>query len=151
MFSQSAYGNPRRSDLSNMYSHVGVESAVVGDHSPHRLVSLLFEDLLASIAKARGAIARGDVALKCSAIGKAVRIVDEGLKAPLDLKAGGSLAQSLRELYDYMQRRLTHANLRSDDAALAECARLTETLREGWEGIAEQVRPARAVAAVEAA
>jgi flagellin-specific chaperone FliS len=44
-------------------------------------------------------------------------------------------------------RRLTIANLKSDDAALADCAGLVQTLRESWDAIAPQVDvPARAAA-----
>jgi flagellar protein FliS len=41
------------------------------------------------------------------AIGRAVRIVEEGLRAGLDLRAGGSLARDLHELYGYLTMRLT--------------------------------------------
>jgi flagellar protein FliS len=99
------------------------------------------------IAAARGAIGRADIAAKGRAISKAVRLIEEGLLAPLDLVAGGPLAANLSDLYQYLVQRLTLANLKSDDAVLAECARLVEVLREGWDGIAAQVDvPARAAA-----
>jgi flagellar protein FliS len=120
------------------YQEVGATTAIEGA-SPHKLVSLLFTALVSEIARARGALARGDVAEKCRAASKAVRILDEGLRAPLDLQGGGELAQNLSDLYGYMIQRLTLANLHNDDAMMAECARLAQTLREGWDGIAEQV------------
>jgi flagellin-specific chaperone FliS len=46
-----------------------------------------------------------------------------------------------------MVRRLTHANLHGDDTALAECARLTDTLRDGWDGIADKTPAPAAVSA----
>ena len=57
----------------------------------------------------------------------------------LDHQAGGEIAARLGDLYDYIVRRLTHANLHGDDAALAECAKLVATLQDGWNGIAAQV------------
>ena len=39
------------------------------------------------------------------------------------------------------------SNLKNDDVALGECARLVETLREGWDGIAAQVDAPSRVAA----
>lgn len=128
------------------YREVGASTAIDGA-SPHKLVSLLYTGLASEIARARGAIERGDVATKCAAISKAVRIVEEGLRAPLNMQAGGELAANLADLYEYMVRRLTAANLHSDDAVLAECAHLTETLRQGWDGIADQVHAAAKVAA----
>jgi flagellar protein FliS len=67
-----------------------------------------------------------------------VRIVDEGLSAPLNIEKGGTMAVDLRDLYTYITLRLTHANLRNDEAALEECTRLIEPLRSAWAGIADR-------------
>jgi flagellar protein FliS len=77
----------------------------------------------------------GDIATKNRALGKAVRIVEEGLRASLDLNAGGKLARDLHELYGYVALRLTRANLRNDEKALEECAGLLQPLREAWTAI----------------
>jgi len=111
----------------------------VEDASPHKLVGLLLGAVQSEIAAARGAIARRDIAEKCRAIAHALRIVDEGLLAPLDLSRGGMLAGNLRDLYQYVIGRLTAANVNTDDAALAEAGRLIATIAEGWDGIAAQV------------
>ena len=145
MFS-SASTPGHRAPRASLYRGVGATAATEGA-SPHRLVAMLYQAVAGEIATARGAITRGDVPEKCRAIGHAVRIVEEGLLAPLDLDAGGALAVNLRDLYDYIVRRLTFANLRSDDAALADCASLVQTMRETWDAIAPQVdAPARAAA-----
>ena len=65
-------------------------------------------------------------------LGKAIRIVEEGLKASLDRGAGGALAQQLSTLYDYIALRLLQANLRNDADALAEVTRLLDDLRTAW-------------------
>jgi len=146
MFSSSASQVGHRAPMAAMYRGVGATTAVDGA-SPHKLVSMLYQALAGEIAAARGAISRSDVAEKGRAIGHAVRIVEEGLVAPLDLAAGGALAANLRDLYDYIVRRLTIANLKSDDAALADCATLVQTMRDSWDAIASQVEmPARAAA-----
>jgi flagellar secretion chaperone FliS len=123
---------------SSAYRAVQSETAV-DSASPHKLISLLYEALAGEISTARGAIARRDIAQKARVLAHAVRIVEEGLAAPLDLHAGGEIAARLAALYDYLVRRLTHANLHHDDTALAECAQLVATLQQGWDGIAEQV------------
>jgi flagellar protein FliS len=69
-----------------------------------------------------------------------VRIVDEGLKASLDTRAGGQLAFRLLDLYDYAVMRLLQANLRNDETALTEIAGLLGNLREAW----SQIRPGAA-------
>jgi flagellar protein FliS len=145
MFS-SAHPPGHRAPMASMYRGVSATTAIEGA-SPHKLVSMLYQAVAGEIAAARGAMARGDIAEKGRAIGHAVRIVEEGLVAPLDLEAGGALAENLRELYDYIVRRLTIANLKSDDAALADCATLVQTMRESWDAIAPRAEmPARAAA-----
>lgn len=136
MFSQSI---PQRAAApmmaaSNLYRQVGISSAM-GDASPHRLVAMLFDGLLESIVQARGALADGDIERKGREIGRAVRIVEEGLRGGLDLTAGGGLAAQLRDLYAYTSARLTHANLRNDEAALRECQALIQPLRDAWASI----------------
>jgi len=135
-----------RAPMSTMYRGVSASTSIEGA-SPHKLVSMLYQAVAGEIAAARGAVARNDIPEKCRAIGHAVRIVDEGLLAPLDLAAGGALALNLRDLYDYIVRRLTIANLNSDDAVLADCAGLVQTLRETWDAIAPQIEAAPRAAA----
>jgi flagellar secretion chaperone FliS len=115
----------------------GVESA-----SPHGLITMLFDGLLRAIAEARGALRSRNIPAKGAAIGRAVRIIDEGLRSSLNLAEGGDIASDLHALYGYVALRLTHANLHNDEAALEECNRLIDTLRAGWAGIASQVAAA---------
>lgn len=129
---------PAARSMSNLYSRVGVETAVDAA-SPHRLVALLFDGFIEAVAQARGALRSGDLALKARAIGRAVRIVDEGLKAALNARDGGTLATDLDALYAYVALRLTQANLRGDAAALDECQGLIEPLRAAWSDIAARV------------
>lgn len=126
--------SPAFQSRNNMYRVVGIETQV-STATPHRLVGLLFDALLEAIAQARGAIQAGNIELKGRSTGRAVRIIEEGLKAGLNLEAGGELATNLHGLYGYLCARLIHANLRSDDAALAECVRLIEPLRSAWQSI----------------
>jgi len=135
MFAAAPAPFGRRAGLAGAYRQVGVETGVAGA-SPHRLVALLFDGCADAIVQARGALRSRNAQAKGQAIGRAVRILEEGLKAGLDLDAGGALAEGLRALYAYIALRLTEANLRNDDAALAECQRLLEPVREAWAGIA---------------
>ena len=113
------------------YKQIGVETAITGAE-PHRLISMLFDGALESIAQARGALASKDIEVKCRHISKAVRIVEEGLRGGLDLRSDGEIAQNLHTLYGYISTRLTQANLRNDDAAMQECVNLLTPLREAW-------------------
>ena len=134
----------RSGNCTGMYREVAVTSSL-DSASPHRLVTMLYEGLLESLAQARGAIRSHDIETKCRSLGRAGRIVEEGLAAGLDLASGGKLAADLKALYGYISLRLIHANLRDDGAAVDECYRLVETLREGWSGIADQTHAAPSV------
>jgi flagellar protein FliS len=129
--------------FSHAYRQVGVQTGV-DSASPHQLVAMLYTGLLDAVARARGAMRQGDVARKGYELTRAVRIVDEGLKACLS-PAGGELASHLGELYGYISVRLTQANLRNDEAALDECVQLIVPLQDAWNTIRSQVdRPAGA-------
>jgi flagellar protein FliS len=117
------------------YRQVGVETGVAAASS-HQLVQMLFDGFDDALAQALGAMQAGQVEAKCKALGRAVRIVEEGLNANLDLNAGGRLAADLRDLYRYVAVRLLQANLHNDEAALDECRRLVRPLREAWASIA---------------
>lgn len=117
------------------YRALSVQTGVV-DASPHRLIEMLLDGALESIARARVSMQQRDVMTRVTAITRALRIVDEGLKAALD-PAGGEIAANLGQLYGYVTVLLTEANNQNNDDKLAEAARLLETVREGWRGIAD--------------
>lgn len=125
------------------YHQVHLATGVAGA-TPHGLIVMLFDGLMGAIAEARGAMRSRDIPAKGKAIGRAVRIVDEGLSAALNLEAGGSLATDLRNLYSYINLRLTQANLNNDESALEECVRLIEPLRTGWLAIADRAESGNA-------
>ena len=137
---QRSPGRPTRGGL---YQQVGVETRLSGA-DPHQLVAMLFEGFMEAVAQGRGAMRAGQLEAKGMALGRAVRIVEEGLRAALDLRAGGTLARDLDDLYTYLTMRLTLANLRDDEAALDECHRLMLPLQEAWTAIAPAVQESRA-------
>ncbi len=117
------------------YSKVGVETGVMAA-SPHKLILMLFEGALLSIATAIRALQEGKIATKGESVSKAIDIVANGLKASLDFSAGGELAPRLAALYDYICDRLLHGNLRNDEAALKEASNLLSELKSAWQEIA---------------
>jgi flagellar protein FliS len=138
MQATTAYPNTPTA-FTNAYRSVGIETSVSGA-SPHKLVAMLFDGALDSITQARGALQSRNTEVKGRAIARAVRIIDEGLRAALNTDAGGTLALDLRDLYNYITLRLTQANLHNDDQALAECADLIEPLRSAWRAIGPEVQ-----------
>lgn len=138
MFASSYPPGPNARALrSGLYQQVGVETQV-SSANPHQLVAMLFDGFMEALAQARGAMRGGQREAKGLALGRAVRIVEEGLLDALDLASGGELAANLSLLYGYVSRRLTLANLRNDEAMLQECADLVQPLRDAWSQIAAQ-------------
>ncbi len=122
----------------NAYTRLGVETRAMSA-SPHQLITMLFDGAATSIGLARHHMATGDTAAKGNAISKAIDIVDNGLKAGLDAKAAGEagaeLVSNLSALYDYVIRRLLHANLHNERKALDEAESLLENIASAWREI----------------
>ncbi len=134
MYSNTSSPFASRTPRATMYSKVGLETDVEAA-SPHRLVSMLFDGLFDAMNQAKGAIRNGNNEIKNRALSRSVRILDEGLKACLNMQVG-SLANDLSDLYAYTCMRLTRANLHSDIEAIEECQRLLTPVREAWAAIA---------------
>ena len=128
MFSSSGF--IRANAYRQVGAHSGVENA-----SPHALIQMLFEGLFQSLNAARGAMERGEIEEKGRHLGKAVRILQEGLAAGLDLDKGGELAGNLKLLYDYSVKQLTHANVHNDVGLVEEVIGVLQPVAQGWKEI----------------
>jgi len=128
--------NPRMAAYRSTLVHGGVASA-----DPHALVQMLLDAALDRMMQARGCIERGEMAGKAKLLHSCVIIIAE-LRGSLDLAKGGSLARNLRDLYEYMSRRLLLANVRSDVGCITEVMSLLGEIRAAWVAIAPQVRTA---------
>jgi len=132
MFAASLF-TPRRAAPNHAaaYQANALEIQVAGADA-HRLVTLLFEGFEQAAVEAQAALSKGDTELKCRALTRAIRIVDEGLRANLNLATGGRLAADLMELYGYVVQRLSLANARNEAELIVECQRLMQPLHEAW-------------------
>lgn len=119
------------------YKKVGKESDAAFA-SPHRLIQMLFEGALEKISIAKGHMERNEIAAKGQNIGWAISIV-EGLRTSLDKSAGGEIAENLDALYEYVERRLTEANLENKIEYLDESSQLLKTVKSAWDEISDQV------------
>jgi len=110
---------------------MGVEMA-----NPHKLVLMLYDGAILSLALANAAIDKGDKQLMSEEIIRASNIISQGLRDCIDTKAGGELAERLAALYDYMGVRLQFANIKADKTMIEEVSGLLQELRSAWEEIA---------------
>ena len=102
---------------------------------PGQLVLMLFDGALSAMVRARLFLEQGDIMAKGESLSKAINIIDNGLKAGLNMDVGGELPHNLSALYDYMVRRLLHANLRNDVAAISEVEALLNNIADAWKQI----------------
>lgn len=131
----------RSSVAANTYANVGLETGVVAA-SPHQLIAMLYEGAELAVRMAIRHIQEGNLIKKSAAITQASAIIMEGLRAALDLKQGGDLAQQLDALYDYMNKRLMLAHLNNQTAPLEEVLGLLRELHGAWLQIAPTGRAA---------
>lgn len=116
---------------------------LVADGDPHTLVLTVFDAVLGRLTAARACIENRETRRMAGLLHSSVTLIAE-LRGSLNLQQGGPLAQNLSDLYEYMTRRLIHANLNSDAAAVAEVQGLLNEIRGAWATIGPEVRSAPA-------
>jgi flagellar secretion chaperone FliS len=121
----------------NEYKNASNSAVAYSD--PHSLITQMLDGSLTRIAQAKGAMERGQTAVKAELIGKAIMLVG-GLEGCLDHEKGGDLAANLSSLYEYMTITLTQANLHNDVEKLDEVTRLMLQIKSAWVAIPEEIR-----------
>ena len=116
------------------YQKVGLESAVMSA-SPHQLFVMLFDGAHSALVRARLFLEQGDLVSKGQALSHAISIIDNGLKAGLDMDVEGDLPQNMASLYDYMVRRLLQSNLHNDVEGIIEVEGLLNNIADAWKQI----------------
>lgn len=119
------------------YQAVGHHSAIAYA-DPHQLIQMLYDALIDSIMQAAqwiGAVKSFEK--KGLFISRAIIIV-ELLSASLNHDLGGEIADNLKDLYDYMNRKLFEASLTNNLDILLEVKGLVEEISHGWSGIRQE-------------
>ena len=115
----------------NAYRTIGLQTGVDAT-DPLGLVVMLYDGAIQAIVRAESHLERGEIEARGLFTSKAIDIISQGLAASLDRRVGGSLAESLAALYEYMGRRLCAANLAGDRAIYEEVRVLLGELRASW-------------------
>lgn len=121
----------------NAYAKVGIETGVIAA-SPHKLIVMLYDGAIVALGNATQHMKNGDIASKGQSISKAIAIIENGLRASLDKKAGGEIALSLDALYEYMNNRLLQANIHNQVEGLIEVQNLLRDLKSSWDAISPE-------------
>ncbi len=123
------YAPIRPMGIGQQYRAVDVSSKVEGA-SPHRLVSILYEELIQAMALMKQAVRRDDRAHRNQAGTRALMVV-QALDGSLDLDKGGEVARALRSVYGEVKRLLGLG--RDNDAdAIGRAQGMIGELAEAW-------------------
>jgi flagellar protein FliS len=118
---------------SSSYREMEIQAA-----SPHKLVVIVFEQLVVNLERARIAMERKDIERRVVALRRARDLVTE-LLATIDVEKGGVLAQRLADLYQFMLYELVDIGQRGDVVSMRKLVSIAMQLREGFVGAAEQL------------
>ena len=129
------------------YQRIGIETGIESA-DPHKLILMLFEGAQEALARARMHMQHNEIAEKGQMISKAIMIIDHGLKASLDMNAGGDLAVKLQALYDYMAYRLLVANIQNNLEIINEVGKLLSELHGAWQEIGKTSETQTAIKAI---
>lgn len=102
---------------------------------PGQLVLMLFDGALRSIECAQTGFGCLEIGERNATIHnnltRAIDIVRE-LNQSLDLEAGGQLAETLRNLYNFFEQRLVESNLKKSRKGIDEILPMVRQLRDAW-------------------
>ena len=104
----------------------------------HRLVEILFTELVASIDRAIMGISVDDQSARSAGVSKALTIV-YSLRTSLDFERGGDVAKSLADLYDWARLQLLATNNDRSTERLTAVRTSISEIAEAWSSIANKV------------
>ena len=117
---------------------------------PGQLVLMLFDGALRSLDRALLGFNCADVGERNTTIHnnvqRAIDIIRE-LNGSLDMEAGGQLADTLRNLYAFFERRLLDSNFKKTRRGIDEVIPMLRQLRDAWFKMLSGEIPAPLVAA----
>ena len=112
------------------YRAMDVTARVEGA-SPHRLVAILYEELLVAIASAAAAVRAADFGRRGEQQARALKLV-AALRDGLDYAAGGEVARTLASVYGEVRRLLMAAVRDGAPERFDEARALVAEMAEAW-------------------
>ena len=107
---------------------------VVSTQSKGRLIVMLYEGAIKFMKLAIMEMENKNYEAKGRYINRALDIINE-LNVVLDMDAGGEVAYNLRQLYLFMNKHLSKANIQCDPQLVRDVIKLMEVLNQGWKAI----------------
>jgi flagellar protein FliS len=114
----------------NAYQQVSVSTA-----DPVKLVIMCYDGAIGNLRLARDQYKNFAYEEKAKFLQKALDIISE-LEAALDLERGGKVAVNLKNLYQYVTRRLIEGDMKKDLRVFDEAIGILDELATAWREIA---------------
>lgn len=99
--------------------------------TPVQVVARLYQKLDLSLRMGRESVVAGEVGRQGEQLGLSLAIVGE-LQGTLNHDEGGEIAANLDDLYSYLFKEITHANIAKDVARLDNAINTVKPLVEAW-------------------
>ena len=110
------------------------EEQAITTQNRGRLVVLLYEGAIRFLRQALAASMAGEFRKQSHSIARAQDILLE-LNTVLDMEAGGTLAQNLRDLYTFLWQHLNRSNMNNHPQGIRRSIAILEELVGGWKAI----------------
>ena len=109
-------------------------NAEISVADPYYVTKLLYQGLFERLAQAKGAIERGDLALKAKKLSTATAIL-ENLRSTLDFSQSKTMAQGLYDIYSYMIDQVAEASLNLMTQPIDNAIRALMPIKKAWDSI----------------
>ncbi len=115
------------------YQSVDISSRIEGA-TPHRLVQIMYEELLKALDAMAFATARGDYVQRGEHQSKVLAILT-GLETSLDFDKGGQIAVDLVAIYREARRLVVAGGRDSDAKLVAQTRDMIQEISNAWDAI----------------
>jgi flagellar protein FliS len=127
------YARSMHTGAGAQYRAIDVSSKIEGA-SPHRLVAILYEELVQALSTMKLAIRRVDGARQRDAQSRALMIV-QSLSSSLDFSRGGDIAGALSSVYNEVRRLTLLGGSGGDAEAVDRGQKLVAEIADAWNQI----------------
>lgn len=104
--------------------------------TPAMAIVMLYDGAMKFLALAKNAIAEDRIEQRFHFVARSHAII-HGLQCQIDFVAGGEIARSLDQYYDYLQHRMIQINIKNDPNICDELIDRLREMRESWATIAK--------------
>lgn len=117
--------------MTNPYKFNQYQQNQVSTASPEQILLMLYDGAIRFTREAISGVEGNKPELRIHGISKAMAIITE-FSNTLNHDIGGKIAEDLHELYGFMTRELTSANINNDVKKLKDVETLLVDLRQTW-------------------